>query len=174
MTRDFSRAGKAARRKGAEFELEVRDMLRAHGYNRAHRNFQSGGQGGADLADAIPDVHLECKRTETLQLASAWRQACAGARPTDLVLIVHRGSNQPAQATGLLTELYRDGLLCLPFAPKSIGPKSPRPEFLAENRLTTTTRRPMVVHQCVGVAMVTVLFADLLEAWTAAEAELAA
>lgn len=158
---DFSRRGKAAKRKGAAGELEVRDLLREHGFERAHRNFMSGGAGGGDLSDAIPDTHLEVKRTESLQLATAWRQACAGARPTDLVLIVHRGSNQPWQATGLLSELYRL-LGWMPLAPVVIGSRSPRPVFLAEHRLTLSTRRPCVVHQTAGEAMMTVLFEDFL------------
>jgi hypothetical protein len=170
--RDFSRAGKAARRKGASFELEVRDVLREFGYLRTHRQFQSGGQGGGDLADSIPDTHLECKRTENLQLGAAYRQACAAARPSDTVLIVHRGSGQPIQATGLLVDLH-SLMQHLPMHPVVIGTRSPRPVFIAEHRLTTVSRRPMVISSLLGKAMCTVLFADWLR-MTAPVAEAAA
>lgn len=163
MERDFSRAGKAAKKKGASGELEVRDLLRQYGYTDARRNFASGGQGGADLVEAIPDVALEVKRTEVASFGNWWRQANRAAKPTDLVLIVHRGSLQPWQATGQLTDLH-----CLmqhlPVYP-IIAKTSPRAVFLSEHRLTSTTRRPMVLHNQTGVTLATVLFEDFLTIW---------
>jgi hypothetical protein len=170
MERDHVRAGKRARARGAAGELEVRDLLHEYGYARAHRNFMSGGAGGGDMADAIPDVHLEVKFVQTLQLATAWRQACAGARPTDMVLVVHRNNNAPWAATGLLTDLH-SLIQHLPMAPVVIGARSPRTVFLAEHKLTLSTRRPMVVHQTAGEAMATVLFRDWLSVWAPVDVE---
>lgn len=158
---DFARRGKAAKRKGENGELEVRDLLREYGFVTAHRNFQSGGQGGGDLADAIPDVHIEVKRTERLALGPYWRQACRDARPTDLVLLVHRGNFQPWQATGALTDLA-PMFAAMPSCPQVVGQASPRATFLSLCRETNPTF-PCVVHQTVGTALMTVLFTDFLD-----------
>lgn len=162
VDRDFARAGKAARRKGANFELEVRDVLREYGYDRAHRNWLSGGAGGGDLADAIPDVHLECKRTEQTPWASWWKQANSDARPTDLVLVVHRGSSQPIQATGRLTDLH---LLMqhLPMLP-ALATSNVRAVFLQQAR-EIGAFHPMVIHKVRGDVVATVLFEDFLTMW---------
>ena len=164
MTVDYSRRGRAAKRKGDSFELEVRDVLRAHGYTGAHRNFQSGGQGGGDLADAIPDVHIEAKRHERVALPQWWRQACADARPTDSVWVVHRGNQQPLMVTLLLTDL-------VPLNPSRLAPRvvgaavSVRSEFMQAFKARSSSSRPAVVHPVAGFAMVTVLLEDLLGWW---------
>ena len=164
MTVDYSRRGRAAKRKGDSFELEVRDVLRAHGYTGAHRNFQSGGQGGGDLADAIPDVHIEAKRHERVALPQWWRQACADARPTDSVWVVHRGNQQPLMVTLLLTDL-------VPLNPSQLAPRvvgaavSVRSEFMQAFKARSSSSRPAVVHPVAGFAMVTVLLEDLLGWW---------
>lgn len=166
MERDYARAGRAAKRKGAVGENEVRDLLREYGYTGAHRNFMSGGAGGGDLADAIPDVHIEVKRTESVSMGAWRRQATAGARPTDLVLIVHRGGHQDWQATGELVDLHYL-MQHLPMHP-TIATTSPRGHFLAEHKLTTASRRPMVLHNLAGVTLATVLFEDWLKVWAPA------
>lgn len=159
---DHSRAGKRAKRRGERGELEIRDLLREAGYTNSHRNFQSGGQGGGDLADAISDVHLEVKYCETVRLSSWWRQANQGARPTDSVWIVHRGNGQPWQATLLLTDLL--GLTVGPIAPRCVSIHV-RAEFIADHKDTTSTCRPMIVHQQGSACLATVLFEDLLGWW---------
>lgn len=162
IERDYARAGKAARRKGANFELEIRDILREFGYDRAHRNWMSGGAGGGDLADAIPDVHLECKRTEQTPWSSWWKQANKDARPTDLVLVVHRGSQQPIQATGRLTDLH-SMMQHLPVRP-TIAPANVRAVVLQQAR-EIGAFRPMVIHKIGGDVVATVLFLDWLKVW---------
>lgn len=160
------RAGKRARRRGANGELEVRDLLRAHGWTDSHRQFQSGGQGGGDLADAIPDVHVEVKFTEKLRLREAFRQAKASARPTDTVVVAHRASNQPWLASLRLTDW-------MPLAPAPtvvvvIGVReSLRAQMLM---LLKRSERPAVVHQ-LDTACVTVLLVDLLVLLARAEAD---
>lgn len=162
---DYARRGKAARRKGAAGELEIRDVLRKYGFVHAHRNFMSGGAGGADLADAIPDCHLEVKRCERVELPSWWRQARRGSRPTDLVVVAHRGSMQPWMATLPLTDAL-EVLRCFPFDPKVIAKANPRAEFMASYRLPGPTHA-CVIHPVEGVAMATVPFEDFV-GWQAA------
>lgn len=163
---DFSRRGKTARAKGARGELEIRDILRRHGFADAHRNFMSGAQGGGDLADAIPDCHLEVKRVENCLLPAWWRQAKRGARPTDLVVIAHRASMQPWMATMRLThalELLRKLSWRISFDPKVITKANPRADFMAAYKQPGPT---CVIHPVEGIAMATVPFEDFVE-WQA-------
>ena len=159
--RDLSRQNKRNRRVGGEGEREVVQLLREYGFAGAHRQFQSGGAGGGDVADAIPDCHIEVKRTVQTAYAAWWRQANKAARPSDLVLVVARGHSQPWQATGLLTDLH-----CLmqhlPMLPV-IATASPRAVFMEQYR--TTYGRPMVLHRVLGEVVATVLFADFLTVW---------
>lgn len=171
MQRDFSRAGRAAKRKGERGELEIRDLLRKYGFENARRNFASGGQGGADLIEAIPDVAIEVKRTETTPFGSWWRQANKAAKPTDLVLIVHRGSQQPWQATGLLTDLHTL-MQHLPMKPKLVT-THPRATFMQEYR-ERVGGHPLVIHRILSDVVVTVLFEDFLRVWAPIEVEGAA
>ncbi len=78
------------RSKGSRAELEVREILRDHGYTTARRNFQSGGQGGGDLIEGIPGVHLEIKHHERTAIWEWIAQAEADARPTDTPAVVFR------------------------------------------------------------------------------------
>lgn len=158
MTIDYSRQGRASRRKGARGELQVRDVLREHGHLRAHRNHMSGGAGGGDLADAIPDVHLEVKFVKRLDLHSAWRQADAAKRPTDSILIAHKGDNQPWLGTMLLTDIIGWG--SFHWSPLAISSRqSVRAEFLGRLRLHL---HPLVVHMVAGECVATGLLDDVL------------
>lgn len=93
------------RRKGASGELEVVEILRSHGWVRAHRNFGSGSQGGGDIAHGPARCHLEIKRVEKLNVPAAVRQAAADAAPTDVPIVVHRPSRSGWMATLPLDEL---------------------------------------------------------------------
>lgn len=97
--------GARERRKGAAGELEVVEILRGHGWARAHRNFDSGSQGGGDIAHGPAGCHLEIKRQERLSVPAALRQAARDAAPGDVPIVVHRPSRSAWMATLPLDEL---------------------------------------------------------------------
>jgi hypothetical protein len=164
---DYSRRGKRSKRKGDRGELEVRDLLREAGWLDTHRNFMSGGAGGGDIADSIPDWHIECKRTESLQLHAAWRQADDARRPTDSLLIAHRGNNQAWLGTVLVTDVI--GLGPYGWSPQVLSPKqSVRAEFFARLR---HHGHPLMLHTVAGEAVGTGLLTDLLMLLRMREAE---
>jgi hypothetical protein len=78
------------RSKGNRAEREVIDILHRFGWKTARRNFQSGGQGGGDIIEGPPDVHLEVKHRERLALWEWIGQAEGEARPTDTACVVFR------------------------------------------------------------------------------------
>lgn len=64
------------KRKGKNGELELARKLREHGYN-ARRSVQYNGKEEEGQADVLglPGIHIECKRTERLNIYDAVNQA---------------------------------------------------------------------------------------------------
>lgn len=82
------------RAKGNRAEREVIDILRSRGYRNARRNWQSGGQGGADIIEAIPGYSLEVKHRETVAVWPWIAQAAEAAAPTETPVVVHRTNHR--------------------------------------------------------------------------------
>jgi hypothetical protein len=94
------------RNKGIAGELEIVELLRANGWPRAHRNFDSGSAGGGDVARGPEGVVLEVKRHRgRLDLPAAWRQAVDAAGDHDLPVVAHRRDREPWLATLPLADL---------------------------------------------------------------------
>ena len=99
-------SAKARREKGAAGELEVVELIRAHGWPRAHRNFGSGSAGGGDITEGPGGVVFEVKRHGGyLDLPKAIRQAEECGAPTDLPIVAHRRDREQWRATLPLTDL---------------------------------------------------------------------
>ena len=83
--------GQMSRDKGKRGERELASKLREYGYN-TKRGVQY--QGGPESPDVIglPGIHIECKRTERLNLYDALAQAKhdAGAQ---MPVVMHRRNN---------------------------------------------------------------------------------
>lgn len=78
-----------SKRKGDNGERELVGVLRAHGYD-AHRNRQWDSSGRENPDVSLPGVHIECKRTERLQLWEALGQARIDANGKALPVVMHR------------------------------------------------------------------------------------
>lgn len=64
-----------SRNKGACGERELARYLREHGYDQARRGQQfSGANGDADV-EGLPNIHIECKRVEHLNIDKAMEQS---------------------------------------------------------------------------------------------------
>ncbi len=87
--------GRKSRDKGAAGERELaREFSRLLGVE-ARRGCQArGGPGAPDVVADIPDVHIECKRTERLRLYEALEQAIGDAGQK-VPLVVHRQNRKP-------------------------------------------------------------------------------
>ena len=87
--------GRMQQRKGATGERELSGILREYGYDT-----QRGGSltyGSIPDIVGLPDIHIECKRAERLDLLAAIRQAEAdAARFNDgLPCVFHRKNRSP-------------------------------------------------------------------------------
>lgn len=83
---------KNSKAKGKNGELELAKKLREHGY-AARRSVQYNGkeeEGQADLL-GLPNIHIECKRTERLNLYDAVDQAKRDSAGTgNIPAVFHR------------------------------------------------------------------------------------
>ena len=83
--------GKTSRDKGKRGERELAARLRYFGYD-AKRGVQY--KGGEDSPDVIglPGIHIECKRTERLDIYGALAQS-KGDCGKDMPVVMHRKNN---------------------------------------------------------------------------------
>ena len=67
--------GKAAKRKGKVGEREWAALCREYGFEARRGQQFSGASGDPDVVTNVPGIHFEVKRTETLHLWGAIKQA---------------------------------------------------------------------------------------------------
>lgn len=81
-----------SRRKGAEGERELAGKLRDYGFQARRGQQFSGANGDPDVL-GLPNIHIECKRVEKLNLEDAMDQAKRDARKGELPVVFHRKNN---------------------------------------------------------------------------------
>ena len=97
-----------SKRKGCQGERELAAELRKYGYD-THRGQQF--QGGVDSPDVygLPGIHIECKRVEKLNLATAYTQATRDAAGQKIPAVFHRRNREKWMVTlslGDFMEIY--------------------------------------------------------------------
>lgn len=83
--------GKASREKGKRGERELANVLKSYGYNAKRGVQYHGGEDSPDVV-GLPGVHIECKRTERLDLYGAMAQAKADSGENKPA-VMHRKNN---------------------------------------------------------------------------------
>ena len=81
--------GKAQRDKGKHGEREVASILRDYGYNGQRGVQYCGKNGDADVI-GLPEVHIEVKRVEKLNIETAMSQSKRDAREGEMPTVWHR------------------------------------------------------------------------------------
>ena len=98
--------------KGKRGELELAGILRDYGFRNAKRSQQyCGANGDADIVDALPNIHIEVKRVEKLNIYDAISQAKSDKKGTELPAVFHRKNNCKWLVTMELEdwiEIYRE------------------------------------------------------------------
>lgn len=115
-TRTKKQMGKASRNKGKRGELEIANLLKAAGFEKAQRTAQcKGNTGQAGDVEGLPGIHIEVKRVERLNLKAAYQQAVHDSKENgnnNIPAVFHRGSHQPWMVTFSLEDflkLYKKG-----------------------------------------------------------------
>ena len=81
-----------SRQKGARGERELALKLKEYGYDCRRGQQYSGIQGDADVI-GLPNIHIECKRVERLNIEDAVAQSKRDAREDEIPTVFHRKNN---------------------------------------------------------------------------------
>lgn len=95
-----------SRRKGADGERELANVLKEYGYETRRGQQFSGANGDADVV-GLPGVHIECKRVEKLNLDAAMEQAIRDARENEIPAVFHRRNRQDWKVTLRLDDFMK-------------------------------------------------------------------
>ena len=93
-----------SRRKGADGERELANLLKTYGFD-ARRGQQYHGGGDSPDVVGLPGVHIECKRVEKLNVEAAMAQSRRDAEGTkDVPVVMHRRNREKWKVTMDLDE----------------------------------------------------------------------
>ena len=111
--------GLFSRNKGKTGERELtHELSRVFGVT-ARRGVQfQGSSDSPDVVTEIPDLHIECKRTERFRLYEALEQAASDAKEKQKIpVVLHRQNKKPWVAVVRLDDLPRLVTILTPFQP---------------------------------------------------------
>lgn len=110
-TRTPQQIGRASKAKGARFELEIAHYLQNHGYPDAHRTAQHCGKtGDAGDVEGVPNLHIECKHVEKLNLYNAYHQAIRDNNAKnngDIPVVIHKKNRETVLVTLSLDDFIK-------------------------------------------------------------------
>ena len=104
------RMGKMQKEKGKRGERELARKFQEYGYPGRRGQQYCGADGDADVV-GLPDIHVECKRVERLDLLAAMDQAVRDARCGEIPAVFHRKDRSRWLVTMSLDDwikLYRE------------------------------------------------------------------
>lgn len=78
-----------SRQKGAAGEREWAKLCREQGFEDARRGQQFSGIEGKDVV-GLPDIHVEVKRVERLNISKAMQQAIEDKAEDEIPIVAHR------------------------------------------------------------------------------------
>ena len=110
-TRTPQQIGRASKAKGARFELEIAHYLQNHGYPDAHRTAQHCGKTvDAGDVEGVPNLHIECKHVEKLNLYNAYHQAIRDNNAKnngDIPVVIHKKNRETVLVTLSLDDFIK-------------------------------------------------------------------
>ena len=95
-----------SRAKGARGERELANLLKEYGYECRRGQQFCGANGDADVV-GLPNVHIECKRVEKLNIDKAMQQSMDDARDNEVPVVMHRKDRQRWLVTMTMDEWMR-------------------------------------------------------------------
>lgn len=80
---------KNSKQKGARGERELSSKLKECGFDTRRGQQYCGANGDADVV-GLPNIHIECKRVQALNIYNAISQAKADAKENEIPTVFHR------------------------------------------------------------------------------------
>lgn len=94
-----------SRQKGARSERQLAQLLRENGFPNAKRGVQYCGlNGDADIVDALPGIHIECKNVQRLNIFEAMEQSIRDSKGMEIPVVMHKKDRKPWLCTMRLEE----------------------------------------------------------------------
>ena len=84
--------------KGKKGEREWAKLCREQGFTDARRGQQFSGIEGKDVV-GLPDIHVEVKRVERLNISKAMEQAIGDSKDTEIPIVAHRKNREEWKVT---------------------------------------------------------------------------
>ena len=81
-------------RKGKQGELEFANLCKEYGFEEARRSQQYSGEGHTADVVGLPELHIEVKRVERLNIEKAIDQCFEDKHEDDLGIVAHRKNNR--------------------------------------------------------------------------------
>lgn len=103
-----------SKQKGTRGERELAKVLRAHGFETRRGQQYCGANGDADVI-GLPNIHIECKRVERLNLYDAMAQSKSDAKQDEIPVVMHRKDKCDWLVTMSLDdfiEIYKESDYC--------------------------------------------------------------
>ena len=92
-----------SRNKGKRGELEAARILREHGYEARRSQQYAGINNDADVV-GLPDIHIEVKRVEKLNVDEALQQSIRDAKDDEVPVLMHRKNRTEWKITMLFDD----------------------------------------------------------------------
>ena len=92
-----------SRDKGKRGELEAARILREHGYEARRSQQYAGINNDADVV-GLPDIHIEVKRVEKLNIDEALQQSVRDAKDDEVPVLMHRKNRTEWKITMLFDD----------------------------------------------------------------------
>ena len=102
-----------SKQKGKKGELELSHKLSEYGYNCRRTNQYCGNTGDASDVVGLPNIHIECKRVERLNIYDAIAQAKHDTKNDDIPAVFHRKNHCEWLVTLTLDDfmkIYKEGM----------------------------------------------------------------
>lgn len=99
-----------SRRKGAEFERKLANILKEYGFPARRGQQYSGINGDADVV-GLKHIHIEAKAVEKLNLYDAMEQSKRDARTGEIPVVIHKKNRKNILVTLELPDfitMYRE------------------------------------------------------------------
>lgn len=89
-----------SKNKGKKGELEVANYLKKKGLNARRTQQYSGTEGTSDIVcEEWPDIHIEVKRNETLNIEKAMQQSINDSKENEIPIVIHRKNREKWKVT---------------------------------------------------------------------------